>query len=155
MSRHDDLVARYQAGDPVDLIAADLGINRATVFRRLAAAGVAADRNHVGTGRRDWSQTMTRRWLTTQIRKHRTLSEIATELGCDPTTVSRRLASHGLRAAGQRPTIDERTLRGWERRYTAGETLAAIAGADHDPRTVRTLLAARGVQMRPPGRRPQ
>lgn len=149
----DDLAARYLAGVPVAELAADVGVDQSTIWRRLHAAGVPLrGRTDHGAG-----EILTRRWLEVRVRQGLSVADMAEEAGVHESTVREWLARRGLAPAGADPVdVEERGRRSARvaAAFAAGATRPEIAEAEGcSVRTVGRMLAAAGVRGRP-GRRP-
>jgi Mor family transcriptional regulator len=86
----------------------------------------------------------------------RTVEELAATHDCSVTTIRTVLEGHGsaLRARGPRSPLEGREAE-LAADYEGGATVRELAGRyGANQRTIRKVLADRGVVMRPPGRKP-
>lgn len=112
-----DIVDRYLSGQPINDIAADLGISVNSVYRTARNQGLPPRRMPVID-----PTELTRRWLTGQ-----TPTEIAAALGASTSGVRHAAQRLGLPAPPRRPRPRSFDPTDVEHRYQTGQPLADIA----------------------------
>jgi transposase-like protein len=133
---------------PVSAIAAEAGVNPATVYAALRRHDIPL-RGKPGARA---VRHLDRDWLSARIAEGATPGAIARDTGMDRSSVLWQLAQYGLLDL----TGDGRYASAVNaaERYRKGQSLAAISAAlGVDRRQVSLWLLALGVQIRPPGRR--
>jgi DNA invertase Pin-like site-specific DNA recombinase len=149
-----EMIRRYRTGETLVEIGAATGVSRATVERRLKAAGVVLRPAGWRPGRR--RRVVEDEDLVARYAAGESLNAIAAATGLYPTAVYYRLRRAGVElrsvAEARRNARLDLPVAEIVERYRAGETLVEIArslGVSHH--VIRCRLAEAGVERRRPG----